>query len=128
MEDFHTLANLHPDDVSAHAVSLAVLAWALNDAHESGGCLDRDALHRAADLALAVYREEKKRLESVDAPARLLDTLYLKAFLSEEPPHDQPESAAQGIAARFHFELNRLLYQRIPPPAAASANPVSRSF
>jgi hypothetical protein len=128
MEDFYTLAQLHPDDVSAHAVSLAVLAWALNDAWESGGCLDRDAFHRAADLALSVYCEEKNRFESVDSPARLLDALYLKAFLSEESPHDQPESAGQGIASRFHFELNRLLYQRIPAPGAASANPVSRSI
>lgn len=127
MEDFNTLAKLHPDDVSTHAVSLAVLAWALNDAYESGGCLDREAFHRAADLALAVYREEKKRFEFVDAPARLLDLLYLKAFIAEDPAANPPESAGQ-IAARFHFELNRLLYQRIPAPAAANANPVSRSF
>ncbi|HEY6446196.1 MAG TPA: hypothetical protein VIY53_07050 [Acidobacteriaceae bacterium] len=128
MEDFYTLAKLHPDDVSNHAVSLAVLAWALNDAFESRGCLDRHALHRAADLALAVYREEQKRFESIDSPARLLDTLYLKAFLSDEPPQEQPESASEGIAARFHFELNRLLYQRISAPGAANANPVSRSI
>lgn len=126
MEDFYTLAKLHPDDVSIHAVSFAVLAWALNDAFESGGCLDRDAFHRAADLALALYREEQKRFESIDSPARLLDMLYLKAFLSDELRHDQPEAAR--IAARFHFELNRLLYQRIPASGAANANPLSRSL
>lgn len=105
-------APMHPDDVSTHAVSFAVLAWALNDALESGGRVDRKAFHRAADLALAVYGEEQRRFESVDAPALLLDGLYLKAFVSEEEPVIRPEVAAAAVAERFHAEVNRLLYLR----------------
>lgn len=112
MEDLCTLAQYHPDDLSTHAVSLAVLARALNDAYESGSRLDRDAFHRAADLALALYREEKRRFESVDSSAPLLDALYLKAFVSEDEPEDQIEVASQAIGERFHGEVNRLLYQR----------------
>jgi len=112
MEDLCTLAQMHPDDLSTHAVAFAVLAWALNDALESGGRVDRKAFHRAVDLALAVYREEQRRFESVDAPAPLLDGLYLKAFISEEEPEIQPEVAGAAVAERFHAEVNRLLYLR----------------
>jgi hypothetical protein len=130
MEDLCTLAQYHPDDLSTHAVSLAVLARALNDAYESGSRLDRDAFHRAADLALALYREEKRRFESVDNSAPLLDTLYLKAYVSETEPEDQIEAATQAIGERFHAEVNRLLYQRSlsagkPVP---DSDPVSRSL
>ena len=129
MEDLCTLAQYHPDDLSTHAVSLAVLARALNDAYESGSRLDRDAFHRAADLALELYREEKRRFESVDNSAPLLDALYLKAFVSEDEPEDQIELAAQAIGDRFHAEVNRLLYQRNADAdkMIPSSNPVSRS-
>lgn len=113
MEDLCTLARLHVDDLSTHAVSLAILARALNDAHESGNHLDRKAFHRAADLALALYRQEKKRFASADAPAPLLDALYLKAFLpGEDETEELPEIAAEAIAHRFHAEIMRLLYAR----------------
>lgn len=112
MEDLCTLAQFHPDDLSAHAVSLAVLARALNDAHESGGRFDLAAFHRAADLALALYGEEKKRFESVDASAPLLDRVYLKAFVAEEDAEEEPETAEQAIGQRFHAEVMRLLYLR----------------
>ena len=110
MDDLCTLAQYHADDLSTHAVSLAVMARALNDAYESGGHWDRQAFHRAADLALALYREEKRRYESADNPAPLLDTLYLKAFVSDEEPEAQPEpqpearrsgSRSRRVAARF---------------------------
>lgn len=112
MDDLCTLAQYHADDLSTHAVSLAVMARALNDAYESGGHWDRQAFHRAADLALALYREEKRRYESVDNPAPLLDTLYLKAFVSDEEPEAQPEMEWQAIGERFHAEVNRMLYAR----------------
>ncbi|HEV2277493.1 MAG TPA: hypothetical protein VGS02_04935 [Acidobacteriaceae bacterium] len=115
MEDLCTLARLHADDLSTHAVSLAILARALNDAHESGNHLDRKAFHRAADLALALYRQEKKRFASADAPAPLLDTLYLKAFVpGEDETEELPEIAADAVARRFHAEVMRLLYARKP--------------
>lgn len=110
MEDLCTLAQYHPDDLSAHAVSLAVLARALNDAYESGGHVDLDAFHRAAELALALYREEKKRFEWVDCPAPLLDRLYLKAFVAQED--DELDGEAVAIGRRFHGEVMRLLYLR----------------
>jgi hypothetical protein len=130
MEDLCTLAQYHPDDLSTHAVSLAVLARALNDAYESGSRLDRDAFHRAADLALALYREEKRRFESEDNSAPLLDALYLKAFVSEDEPEDRMEVATQAIGKRFHAEVNRLLYQREADAGKAVPNsdPVTRSF
>ena len=130
MEDLCTLAQVHPDDVSTHAVSIAVLVRALNDAYESGSRLDRKAFHRAADLALAVYREERRRLESVDSPAPLLDALYLRAFVSENEPEDQIEAASQAIGERFHAEVNRLLYQRttIEGCNLPQSDPVSRSL
>lgn len=130
MEDLCTLAQYHPDDLSTHAVSLAVLARALNDAYESGSRLDRDAFHRAADLALTLYREEKLRFESVDNAAPLLDALYLKAFVSEEEPEAQIEVASQAIGERFHAEVNRLLYQRTPIAGrfVPESDPVSRSL
>jgi hypothetical protein len=130
MEDLCTLAQYHPDDLSTHAVSLAVLARALNDAYESGSRLDRDAFHRAADLALTLYREEKLRFESVDNAAPLLDALYLKAFVSEEEPETQIEVASQAIGERFHAEVNRLLYQRTPIAGrfVPESDPVSRSL
>jgi len=112
MEDLCTLAQFHPDDLSAHAVSLAVLARALNDAHESGGRLDLAAFHRAADLALALYGEEKKRFESVDASAPLLDRVYLKAFVAEETTEEEMDGPEQEIGRRFHAEVMRLLYLR----------------
>jgi hypothetical protein len=112
MEDLCTLAQFHPDDLSAHAVSLAVLARALNDAHESAGRFDHAAFHRAADLALALYREEKKRFESADASAPLLDRLYLKAFVAAEEAAEQLEAPEHAIGQRFHAEVMRLLYLR----------------
>jgi hypothetical protein len=112
MEDLCTLTQFHPDDLSAHAVSLAVLARALNDAHESGGRFDLAAFHRAADLALALYGEEKKRVENVDAPAPLLDRVYLKAFIAEEEAEEEREAPEQEIGRRFHAEVMRLLYLR----------------
>lgn len=129
MEDLCTLSQFHADDLSTHAVSLAVLARALNDAYESGGHWDRKAFHRAADLALALYCEEKRRFESVDNPAPLLDTLYLKAFVSEDEPEEQPEMEWQAIGERFHAEVNRLLYLRtlIAERDAADHSEVSRS-
>jgi hypothetical protein len=129
MEDLCTLAQYHPDDLSTHAVSLAVLARALNDAYESGSRLDRDAFHRAADLALALYREEKRRFESVDNSAPLLDALYLKAFVSEDEPEERAEVTTLAIGERFHAEVNRLLYQRtaIAEKIVPDSDPVSRS-
>lgn len=115
MDDLCTLARFHADDLSTHAVSLAILAQALNDAHESGNHLDRKAFHRAADLALALYRQEKKRFASVDAPAPLLDALYLRAFLpGADETEELPEIAADAVARRFHAEVMRLLYARTP--------------
>lgn len=113
MEDLCTLARLHADDLSTHAVSLAILARALNDAHESGSHLDRKAFHRAADLALALYRQEKKRFASVDVPAPLLDAVYLKSFVpGDDETEELPEIAADAVARRFHAEVMRLLYVR----------------
>jgi hypothetical protein len=129
MEDLCTLAQYHPDDLSTHAVSLAVLARALNDAYESGSRLDRDAFHRAADLALALYREEKQRFESVENSAPLLDALYLKAFVPEDEPEDQIAVAKQAVGERFHAEVNRLLYRRTATDGKCvpQSDPVSRS-
>ena len=116
MDDLCTLAQYHPDDLSTHAVSLAILARALNDAHESGGHLDRAAFHRAADLALTLYGEEKRRFASVDCRAPLLDGLYLKAFVevenADEPEGQAAELASLAIAERFHAEVMRMLYRR----------------
>jgi hypothetical protein len=130
MEDLCTLAQYHPDDLSTHAISMAILARALNDAYESGSRLDRDAFHRAADLALALYREEKLRFESVDNPAPQLDALYLKAFVSEDEPDDRIEVASLAVGDRFHAEVNRLLYQPTTPAAEIipDSNRVSRSL
>lgn len=130
MEDLCTLAQVHADDLSTHAVSIAVLARALNDAYESGSRLDRKAFHRAADLALAVYREEKRRFESVDSAAPLLDALYLKAFVDGEPPENRPELAKQAVGERFHAEVNRLLYLRVAgkEDAIVDYGPVSCSM
>ena len=130
MDDLCTLAQYHADDLSTHAVSLAILARVLNDAFESGGHLDRKAFHRAADLALAVYREERRRFGSVDCPAPLLDTLYLCAFVEETAYADQTEPAAHVIAVRFHAEVMRLLYQRTPDAekSAADCGEMSRSL
>jgi hypothetical protein len=130
MDDFCTLAQYHRDDVTTHAVSLAVMARALNDAYESGSSLDRDAFHRAADLALALFREEKQRFESVDNSAPLLDALYLKAFVSEDEPEEQIEAASQAIGERFHAEVNRLLYQGTTNAGSVipESDPVSRSL
>lgn len=130
MEDLCTLAQYHPDDLSTHAVSLAVLARALNDAFESGSRLDREAFHRAADLALALYREEKRRFESADTSAPLLDALYLKSFVAEEEPDDRIEVATLAIGERFHAEVNRLLYQRTTAKGeiVPDSDPVSRSL
>ncbi|HLJ76486.1 MAG TPA: hypothetical protein VKT75_03690 [Acidobacteriaceae bacterium] len=129
MEDLCTLARFHADDLSTHAVSLAIIARALNDAHESGNHLDRKAFHRAADLALALYRQEKKRFASVDAPAPLLDSLYLKAFVpGEDETEELPEIAADAVARRFHAEVMRLLYARkaeAEKPVAEKAAPAS---
>ncbi|HEX4005358.1 MAG TPA: hypothetical protein VHX60_04240 [Acidobacteriaceae bacterium] len=134
MDDLCTLAQYHADDLSVHAVSLAILARALNDAYESGNHLDRAAFHRASDLALTLYREEKLRFASVEYSAPLLDKLYLKAFVAEEQAEDHqedlPELAAQAIGERFHAEVMRLLYLRMPTPAQRTADrdEVSRSL
>jgi hypothetical protein len=130
MDDLCTLAQFHADDLSTHAVSLAILARALNDAHESGGFVDRQAFHRAADLALTLYGEEKRRFASVDSPAPLLDTLYLKAFVEPEASEDTaPESEMQAIGKRFHAEVMRLLYRRTPEAerTLVEADALSRS-
>ena len=84
----------------------------------------------AADLALALYREEKRRFESVDNSAPLLDALYLKAFVSEDEPVEQIEMASQAIGERFHAEVNRLLYQRTAAAGkrAPDSDPVSHSL
>jgi len=112
MEDLCTLAQLHPDDLSMHAVSIAILARALNDACESGSHLDRKAFHRAADLALTLYEEEKNRFASVDCSAPLLDSLYLKAFVAENEAEAIVDPASHAIGERFHAEVMRLLYAR----------------
>lgn len=128
MEDLCTLAHYHPDDLSTHAVSLAFFARALNDAYESGAGLDRIAFHRAADLALAVYHEEKARFESVDCTAPLLDRLYLKAFIPGDEPAEESEDPAESIARRFHAELLRLLYLKPsarPEPSVGNSLPQS---
>lgn len=127
MEDLCTLAQYHPDDLSAHAVSLAVLARALNDAHESGGRLDHAAFHRAADLALALYAEEQQRFESVDCPAPLLDRLYLQSFVSAEEPGEEREAPEHAIGRRFHAEVMRLLYLRPGKGHEADSLPWSRT-
>lgn len=124
MEDLCTLAKLHKDDLSTYAVSMAVFAWALRDAYGSGTHLDRAAFHRAADLALTLFAEEKKRFESVDCPAPLLDAVYLKAFLPGNEPEDQMEAASKAIARRFHAEILRMLYRE---PTGSEATAVSCS-
>ncbi|MGA8109124.1 MAG: hypothetical protein WB974_06795 [Acidobacteriaceae bacterium] len=127
MEDLCTLAQFHPDDLSAHAVSLAVLARALNDAHESGGCFDHAAFHRAADLALALYGEEKKRFESVDCPAPLLDRLYLRAFVPVPEAEEEMQAPEYAIGRRFHSEVMRLLYLRPGKDSESGCLPWSAS-
>ena len=112
MEDFCTLAQFHVDDLSTHAISLAVLARALNDAHESGNRLDRAAFHRAADLALTLFGQEKLRSESMDSHAPLLDAVYLKAFVPGDDPEEEIHAVPEAIAHRFHAELVRLVYLR----------------
>ncbi len=112
MEDLCTLAQMHPDDLSTHAVSLATLVWALNDALAAGPILDRAAFHRAADLALTLFRQEKRRFESMDASAPLLDGVYLKAFVPGDETEEEIEPALRAIAGRFHSEILRLVYLR----------------
>ncbi len=110
MEDLCTLAQFHPDDLSKHAVSFAILARALNEAYESGNHLDQNAFHRAANLALTLYGEEKNRFASIDCSAPLLDALYLKAFVAEDEAEDVVDPASHAIGERFHAEVMRLLY------------------
>jgi hypothetical protein len=124
MNDLCTLAHYKEDDLSTHAVSMAVMAWVLRHANASGSHLDRTAFHRAADLALVLFREEERRFASADASAPLLDAVYLKAFL---PDADEPDAAAEGdddederaadeaataVAARFQREVLRRIHQR----------------
>ncbi|MGB7355060.1 MAG: hypothetical protein WBD06_15255 [Acidobacteriaceae bacterium] len=127
MNDLCTLAHYQPDDLSTHAVSLAVMAWVLRHANASGSALDRAAFHRAADLALVLFREEERRFSSADASAPLLDGVYLKAFVPEaeeafdadgsDEDDDEKESraesrAATAVAARFQREVLRRIHQR----------------
>lgn len=109
MEDLCTLARMQPDDLSIHAVSLAVLARALKDAYAGGEHPDRAVLHRAADLALAVFAEERKRYESVDSSAPLLDRIYLNAFIASGEEEDQIAPFSSPVAQRFQREMMRLL-------------------
>lgn len=127
MNDLCTLAHYKEDDLSTHAVSMAVMAWVLRHANASGSHLDRGAFHRAADLALVLYREEERRFASAEASAPLLDAVYLKAFL---PDPDEAYDSADGddcdedddasatgraatlVAARFQREILRRVHQR----------------
>lgn len=130
MNDLCTLAHYQEDDLSTHAVSMAVMAWVLRHANAGGSHLDRAAFHRAADLALLLYREEERRFAQADASAPLLDAVYLKAFLPDaeemetltgstgcERDEDQEEErmsehAATAVAARFQREILRRVHQR----------------
>lgn len=126
MNDLCTLAHYKDDDLSNHAVSLAVMAWVLRHANASGSAVDRAAFHRAADLALVLFREEERRFASADASAPLLDAVYLKAFVpepcetgaSDESDEDDGEGgraehrAATAVAARFQREILRRIHQR----------------
>jgi hypothetical protein len=124
MKDLCTLAHYKEDDLSTHAVSMAVMAWVLRHANASGSHLDRAAFHRAADLALVLFREEERRFGPADASAPLLDAVYLRAFVPEagdvdEPPQsDEDEDdgaadrAATAVAARFQREILRRVHQR----------------
>jgi hypothetical protein len=126
MNDLCTLAHYREDDLSAHAVSMAVMAWVLRHANANGSALDRAAFHRAADLALVLYREEERRFATADASAPLLDAVYLKAFVpdademdmsSEGEREDEDEGraetrAATAVAARFQREILRRVHQR----------------
>lgn len=107
MEDLCTLAKLNSDDLSTHAVSIAAVVWALQDAYVRR--LDRAAFHRAADLALALYVEERKRNESLECSAPLLDTVYWKAFIAQENSAEELSGLSEAIAGRFHAEILRLL-------------------
>ena len=125
--DLCTLAHYQQDDLSTHAVSLAVMAWVLRHANAGGSALDRAAFHRAADLALVLFREEERRFASADASAPLLDAVYLKAFLPDEDESAAPEEpeecgddqdgvhgnrGATAVAARFQREILRRVHQR----------------
>ncbi|MGA7522679.1 MAG: hypothetical protein WBW84_09355 [Acidobacteriaceae bacterium] len=124
MNDLCTLAHYKEDDLSTHAVSMAVMAWVLRHANASGSHLDRVAFHRAADLALVLFREEERRFASADASAPLLDAVYLKAFLPEAEAAPEPaecddeevdrakDRAATAVAARFQREILRRVHQR----------------
>ncbi len=93
MNDLCTLAHYKEDDLSTHAVSLAVMAWVLRHANAGGSHLDRAAFHRAADLALLLFREEERRFASADASAPLLDSVYLKAFVPDAAELDEAAEA-----------------------------------
>jgi hypothetical protein len=125
MNDLCTLAHYKEDDLSTHAVSMAVMAWVLRHANASGSHVDRTAFHRAADLALVLFREEERRFAQADASAPLLDAVYLKAFLPEpgeaeaaacgddDEEEGNPEHrAATAVAARFQREILRRVHQR----------------
>lgn len=126
MNDLCTLAHYKEDDLSNHSVSLAVMAWVLRHANASGSAVDRAAFHRAADLALVLFREEERRFASTDASAPLLDAVYLKAFVPEPGEafassgcdEDDEEDiraehrAATAVAARFQREVLRRIHQR----------------
>ncbi len=124
MNDLCTLAHYKEDDLSAHAVSMAVMAWLLRHANANGSALDRAAFHRATDLALVLFREEERRFASADASAPLLDAVYLKAFLPEpdeaceihhcdaEEDERAEERTATAVAARFQREILRRVHQR----------------
>jgi hypothetical protein len=124
MNDLCTLAHYKEDDLSTHAVSVAVMAWVLRHANASGSALDRAAFHRAADLALVLYREEERRFAQADATAPLLDAVYLRAFVPEADEaceagqaeacgEDAEEGrAATAVAARFQREILRRIHQR----------------
>ena len=124
MNDLCTLAHYQEDDLSAHAVSMAVMAWVLRHANANGSALDRAAFHRAADLALVLYREEDRRFATADASAPLLDAMYLKAFVpdadeaqelvacEDEEEGRRETQAATAVAARFQREILRRVHQR----------------
>lgn len=124
MNDLCTLAHYQPDDLSTHAVSIAVMAWVLRHANASGSHLDRTSFHRAADLALVLFREEERRFAQADASAPLLDEVYLKAFVPDPDEAAVPlegdgdddaradDRAAVAVAARFQREILRRVHQR----------------
>jgi len=126
MNDLCTLAHYKEDELSTHAVSMAIMAWVLRHANASGSALDRAAFHRAADLALVLFREEERRFASADASAPLLDAVYLKAFVpdadevfeskecdgEDEEDGGAADRAATLVAARFQREVLRRIHQR----------------